>query len=365
MTKTIVKAPFRADQVGSLLRSETIKIARNELKEGKISQEQFREIEVQEIKRIVDKQIEVGLQAVTEGEFGRDWWHSTFMEHLLGAEGYIPEHGYGFKNQETDPYDVRLVGKVAYNPSHPFFQQAKDLLEIVEERAMVKFTIPSPNQFFHPAIINGQYESFDDFAPDIIEAYRETIKEFYRIGIRYIQLDDVYLAVIATSDFTPEEKKYRAELAVSVVNSILQDKPEDLTVTTHICRGNYRSDYHFAGGYDDIAPIIFANEKVDGFFLEYDTERAGSFEPLKHIPKGGPKVVLGLVTSKFGQLEDKETIKARIREASQYVPLEQLCISPQCGFASTHHGNKLIEEEQWQKLKFVVDVAKEVWDDFN
>ncbi len=365
MTKTIVKAPFRADQVGSLLRSETIKIARNELKEGKISQEQFREIEVQEIKRIVDKQIEVGLQAVTEGEFGRAWWHSTFMEHLLGAEGYIPEHGYGFKNQETDPYDVRLVGKVAYNPSHPFFQQAKDLLEIVEERAMVKFTIPSPNQFFHPAIINGQYESFDDFAPDIIEAYRETIKEFYRIGIRYIQLDDVYLAVIATSDFTPEEKKYRAELAVSVVNSILQDKPEDLTVTTHVCRGNYRSDYHFAGGYDDIAPIIFANEKVDGFFLEYDTERAGSFEPLKHIPKGGPKVVLGLVTSKFGQLEDKETIKGRIREASQYVPLEQLCISPQCGFASTHHGNKLTEEEQWQKLKFVVDVAKEVWDDFN
>ncbi|RKJ54784.1 5-methyltetrahydropteroyltriglutamate--homocysteine methyltransferase, partial [Butyricicoccus sp. 1XD8-22] len=145
----------------------------------------------------------------------------------------------------------------------------------------------------------------------------------------------------------------------------LQDKPEDLTVTTHVCRGNYRSDYHFAGGYDDIAPIIFANEKVDGFFLEYDTERAGSFEPLKHIPKGGPKVVLGLVTSKFGQLEDKETIKARIREASQYVPLEQLCISPQCGFASTHHGNKLTEEEQWQKLKFVVDVAKEVWDDFN
>lgn len=361
MTKILVKGPFRADQVGSLLRSENLKNAKKDFKEGKITAEELRDVEKKEIKLIVDRQIEVGLQVVTEGEFGRDWWHSTFMEHLLGAEGYIPERGYGFKNQETDPYDVRLVGKVAYNPNHPFFQQAKDLLEIVGNRAVVKFTIPSPNQFFHPAIINGQYEDFDAFAPDIIAAYKETINEFYRIGVRYLQLDDVYLAVIATSDFTPEEKKYRAELAVNVVNSILEGKPEDLTVTTHVCRGNYRSDFHFAGGYDDIAPIVFANEKVDGFFLEYDTERAGTFEPLKYIPKGGPKVVLGLVTSKFGILEDKEAIKAQIKEASQFVPLEQLCISPQCGFASTHHGNILTEEEQWEKLKFVAEVAKEVW----
>lgn len=361
MTKTLVKAPFRADHVGSLLRPENLKKARNEYKVGNITAEQLREVELQEIKRAVDQQIEAGLQVVTEGEFGRDWWHATFMEHLSGAEGYIPEQGYSFSKQETEPYGVRLVDKVAYNPNHPFFQQAKDLLEIVGDRAVVKFTIPSPNQLFHPDIINGQYKDFDEFAPDIIAAYKETLNEFYRIGVRYIQLDDVYLAVIATAPFTPEEKKYRAELAVNVVNSILEGKPEDLTVTTHVCRGNYRSDYSFAGGYDDIAPIIFANEKVDGFFLEYDDERSGSFEPLKHIPVGGPRVVLGLVTSKTGKLEDKEAIKARVQEASKYVPLEQLCISPQCGFASTHHGNILTEDEQWAKLKFVADVAKEIW----
>ncbi|MFD1849785.1 5-methyltetrahydropteroyltriglutamate--homocysteine S-methyltransferase [Oceanobacillus bengalensis] len=362
MIKTQLKAPFRADQVGSLLRPENLKKAKKDYTEGKITAEQLREIELQEIKQIVDKQVEVGLQAVTEGEFGRDWWHSTFMEHLLGAEGYVPNHGYDFAHQETDPYDVRLVDKVAYNPNHPFFSQAKDLVDIVGNRAVVKFTIPSPNQFFHPDIINGQYKDFDAFAPDIIEAYRQTIKTFYQIGVRYLQLDDVYLAVIATSDFSPEEKKYRAELAVRVVNSILEDKPEDLTVTTHICRGNYRSDYFFAGGYDDIAPIIFANEKVDGFFLEYDDERSGSFEALKYIPEGGPRVVLGLVTSKTGKLEDNEAIKARVQEASKYIPIEQLCISPQCGFASTHHGNILTEEEQWAKLEFIVKTAKEIWE---
>ncbi|GIN56477.1 5-methyltetrahydropteroyltriglutamate--homocysteine S-methyltransferase [Lederbergia ruris] len=362
MTKTLVQTPFRADQVGSLLRPENLKKAKKDFKDGKISAEQLHEVELQEIKRAIDKQIEAGLQVVTEGEFGRDWWHSTFMEHLLGAEGYIPEHGYNFSKQETDPYAVRLVDKVAYNPNHPFFQQAKELLDIVGDRAVVKFTIPSPNQFFHPDIINGQYKDYEEFASDIIEAYRKTIREFYRIGIRYLQLDDVYLAVIATADFPPEEKKYLAELAVRVVNGVLEGKPEDLTVTTHVCRGNYRSDYSFSGGYDTVAPIVFANEKVDGFFLEYDDERSGSFEPLKYIPKGGPRVVLGLVTSKTGQLEDKEAIKARVQEATKYVPLEQLCLSPQCGFASTHHGNILTEEEQWEKLKFVVDTAKEIWE---
>lgn len=361
MTKTLVKTPFRADHVGSLLRSENLKQAKKDFKEGQLTVEQLEEIRKVEIARIVEKQIEAGLQVVTDGEFGRDWWHSTFMEHLLGAEGYVPTQGYNFAHQETDPYDVRLVGKVGYNPDHPFFQQAKDLLELVGDRAVVKFTIPSPNQFFHPDILNGQYEDYEAFVPDIVEAYRETIKEFYRIGIRYLQLDDVYLAVIATADFPAEQKKYLAELAVRVVNSILEGKPEDLTVTTHVCRGNYRSDYSFAGGYDDIAPIIFANEKVDGFFLEYDNERSGSFEPLQHIPKGGARVVLGLVTSKTGELENKEAIKARIAEAAQYVPLEQLCLSPQCGFASTYHGNILTEEQQWEKLKLVAEVAHEVW----
>ncbi|WP_067841946.1 5-methyltetrahydropteroyltriglutamate--homocysteine S-methyltransferase [Amphibacillus sediminis] len=365
MTVNQVK-PFHADHVGSLLRPDRLKQARQDYKEGKISLIERREIETEEIIRIVDKQIEAGLEVVTDGEFRRDWWHIDFLESLNGLEGYVPDHGYFFKGVETEPYNVRNVGKISFNPDHPFIKDFKEFNAIVDGRAIAKQTIPSPNQLFHPDIINSEiYPNYEAYAKDIILAYRDAIQAFYDAGVRYLQIDDVYLAALTSPeidhDSGPYSRGYLIELALHVVNEVLADKPADLTVTTHICRGNYQSTYAFGGSYQLIAPVVFAKEKVDGFFLEYDDERSGDFEPLKHVPNNGAKVVLGLITSKHAELEDKEIIKKRIQDAAKYLPLDQLCLSPQCGFASTHHGNILTEEEQWNKLKHVVEIAKEVW----
>ncbi len=365
-TKTVAKAPFKADHVGSLLRPESIHQARKEFKEGSITAEQLREIETTEIKRIVDKQIEVGLKAVTDGEFRRTFWHTDFMAHINGFEGYTPETGYRFKNVETEAYDVRTIGKASFNENHPFIKDFIEFKEIVGGRAIPKLTIPSPNQFFNQGIRDESiYPELEDYAKDIIQVYRDAFKAFYAAGARYIQIDDVYIAGLSSPDIPFNDGKhnrdYLIDLALRVTNAVLEDKPEDLAVTTHLCRGNYQSDWAFEGSYALIAPTLFAKEKVDGFFLEYDDDRSGSFQPLEHIPAGGPRVVLGVFTSKNGELEDKEAIKARVAEAAQYVPLEQLCISPQCGFASTHHGNKLTEQQQWDKLRYIVEVSEEIF----
>ncbi|MFD2208218.1 5-methyltetrahydropteroyltriglutamate--homocysteine S-methyltransferase [Virgibacillus halophilus] len=365
-TTITVKAPFRADQVGSLLRPKSIHRANEEYKAGKISAETLHEIQTEEIRRAVDKQIEIGLQAVTDGEFRRNWWHFDFLEQLDGVEGYVSKEGRPFKGIQTEKYNIRNTGKITFKPDHPFIRDFKEFKKIVGDRAVAKQTIPSPNQLFPAGIRNKNvYPDIEDYAKDIIQAYRDAIQSFYDAGCRYLQFDDVYLAGLSSSEmpysdgeFTREEL---IELALSVVNRILEDKPADLVITTHLCRGNYRSKWAFEGGYTPIAPYIFANEKVNGFFLEYDDERSGDFEPLSYIPEGGPSIVLGVLTSKNGNLEDKETIKSRIKEASKYVPLDQLCLSTQCGFASTHHGNELTEEDQWHKLRFVVEIAKEVW----
>lgn len=366
MTRKTQVGPFFADHVGSLLRPERLKKARLDYKNGDISLVERREIETEEINRIVDKQIEVGLKVVTDGEFRRDWWHIDFLENLNGFEGYVPEHGYFFEGVETEPYDVRNIGKISFNEDHPFIKDYKEFHAIVDGRAVAKQTIPSPNQLFHGDIINSDiYPDYESYAKDIIQAYRDAIQAFYDAGVRYLQIDDVYLAALSSPEIDfdrgPYKREYLIQLALRVINEVLEGKPDDLIVTTHICRGNYQSTYAFGGSYGFIAPTIFAKEKVDGFFLEYDDDRSGDFEPLKHIPNGGSKVVLGLITSKHPELEDKSLVKARIEEATQYVPLEQLCLSPQCGFASTHHGNKVTEEDQWNKLKHVVSIAKEVW----
>nr|WP_106783067.1 5-methyltetrahydropteroyltriglutamate--homocysteine S-methyltransferase [Lysinibacillus timonensis] len=366
MTQTLVKAPFRADHVGSLLRPERIHQARKDFQAGTITAQELHAIETEEIKKIVDKQIEVGLQAVTDGEFRRRFWHTDFLEHLTGVEGYIPEHGYAFKGEETERYNVRVVGKVSFNPNHPHVKEFIEFKEIVGNRAVAKQTIPSPNQLFNAGIRNLEiYPDIEEYANDVIQAYRDAIKAFYDAGCRYLQLDDVYIAGLNAPEIPFSDsglsREELIELALRVANGVLEDKPEDLIITTHLCRGNYRSKWAFEGSYAKIAPTLFAKEKVNGFFLEYDDDRSGDFGPLEHIPNGGPLVVLGVFTSKFGRLEDKETIKARIQEATKYVPLEQLCISPQCGFASTHHGNLLTEEEQWAKLKYIVDISKEIW----
>ncbi|GAA0593207.1 5-methyltetrahydropteroyltriglutamate--homocysteine S-methyltransferase [Virgibacillus siamensis] len=365
-TKISTNAPFRADQVGSLLRPDRLHAARKEFKEGAISAEQLRDVENEEIKRAVDKQIEAGLEAVSDGEFRRTWFHLDFMEHLNGFEGYIPEQGYAFNDQETEKYNVRNSGKISFNRNHPFLQDTQDLLDIVQERAAVKFAIPSPNMFFNDGIRNPDiYPDVEKYAEDIIQTYQDALKAFYDKGLRYLQLDDVYIAGLAADSVPWNEdnvdRDYLINLAVRVLNESLAGKPDDLTVTVHLCRGNYRSTWAFEGGYDRIAPKLFAKGNVDGFFLEYDDERSGSFNPLKYIPEDGPRVVLGVITSKSGELENKDEVIARINRAAEYVPLDQLCLSPQCGFASTHHGNKLTEEQQWAKLKFVVDVAGEIW----
>lgn len=364
-TKTKIRAPFKADQVGSLLRPERIHEARKNFQEGTITAEELRTIETEEIKRIVDKQIEVGLKAVTDGEFRRRFWHTDFMEHLNGVEGYIPEQGYQFVGVETEKYNVRVVGKVSFNPNHPHLRDFIEFKEIVGDRAIAKMTIPSPNQFFNAGIRNEDiYPDIEEYVKDIVQAYRDAIQAFYKAGCRYLQLDDVYIAGLCAPKLpfadSELEREKLIDLALRVANGVLEGKPDDLVVTTHLCRGNYQSAWAFEGPYDKIASQFFAKEKVDGFFLEYDDERSGGFEPLRYIPKGGPQVVLGVFTSKSGKLEDKETIKARVEEAAKYVPVEQICLSTQCGFASTHHGNKLTEEEQWEKLKYIVELSKEI-----
>lgn len=367
MTKTTL-APFRADHVGSLLRPKRIKQAREDFQTNKISSDELYAIETEEIERIVDKQIEVGLELVTDGEFRRRFWHTDFLENLNGIEGYVPEHGYQFKGVETEKYTIRNNGKVSFNPNHPFIADFKVFNQIVNGRAVAKQTIPSPNQLFHPGMMDKTvYSDIEDYAKDVIQAYRDAIQAFYNAGVRYLQLDDVYIAGLSSPDVTFPEDGYTREqyidLALRVINGVLEGKPEDLVVTTHLCRGNYQSTYMFGGSYELIAPTLLAKEKVDGFFLEYDDERSGDFKPLAHIPKGGARAVLGVITSKSGELEDKDAIKARIKEATQYIPHEQICLSPQCGFASTHHGNKLTEEEQWEKLRFIVELSKEIWEE--
>lgn len=368
MTKTMTKtAPFRADHVGSLLRPERLHEARKLFAEGEITAEQLRDVETAEITRIVDKQIEVGLELVTDGEFRRRFWHTDFLEHLNGIEGYVPEQGYIFSSdEETERYNIRNVGKISFDPDHPHVKDFVEFNGIVNGRAVAKQTIPSPNQLFNIGIRDETiYPDIEDYAKDIIQTYRDALKAFYSAGVRYLQLDDVYMAGLSSPDIPFNDGEYSREylidLALRVVNGVLEGKPEDLFVTTHLCRGNYRSNWAFEGSYDLIAEKFLAKEKVDGFFLEYDDHRSGGFEPLQHIQKSGAKVVLGVITSKSGELEDKELVKSRIEEATKFIPLEQICLSPQCGFASTHHGNQLTEEEQWKKLKYIVDLSKEIW----
>jgi 5-methyltetrahydropteroyltriglutamate--homocysteine methyltransferase len=367
MTTKTITAPFKADHVGSLLRPDRLLEARKNFQAGQITYQQLHEIENEEIARIVDKQIEVGLELVTDGEFRRRFWHTDFLEHLNGVEGYVPEVGYIFNGEEeTEKYNIRNTGKISFSADHPFIQDYKEFHAIVDGRAVAKQTIPSPNQLFNEGIRDiAIYPNVEDYANDIIKAYQDAIQAFYDAGCRYIQFDDVYIAGLSSPDipFNDGEfsRDYLIDLALRVVNGVLETKPDDLTVTTHLCRGNYRSNWAFSGSYALIAPTLFAKEKVNGFFLEYDDDRSGDFGPLDYIPNGGAHVVLGLVTSKKGELEDKELIKKRVEEATKYVPLEQLCLSPQCGFASTHHGNKLTEEEQWNKLRYIVELSKEIW----
>lgn len=371
-TDTNKKPPFRADQVGSFLRPQALKEARAKHQAGQISKAELRAVEDAEIVKLVEKQKAAGLTAVTDGEFRRTWWHLDFIEALHGIEVFDLDAAGLFHGAMNKAKGYTVASKLGFPADHPFLADFAFLKQAAGDH-MAKFTIPGPNMIFYSGVINSQkyadhpaYPSLEEAAKDIVQVYRDAIRAFYEAGCRYLQLDDTswgalfsdgFREKIKAKGYDPDElMKTFADITIDAV----AEKPEDMAVTIHICRGNFKSSWLYDGGYEPIAKELFSRVNVDGFFLEYDSDRAGDFKPLRHIQN--QRVVLGLVTTKTGEMEDVEGIKRRVREASDYVPLEQLCLSPQCGFASTEEGNAVAEQDQWNKLGLVVEAAKEIWD---
>ena len=367
------KAPFRLDHVGSFLRPERLKEARAKFNAGEITAEELERVENEEIIALIEKEKELGLKSVTDGEFRRAFWHLDFLENLDGVELVEVDHfSVQFKDKDVKPKTLRIVGKVDFSEDHPFVKHFKFLKEHAGDTP-VKLTIPSPSMLHLITQVREKnyvpIERYKDnealFFDDVVEAYRKALQCFYDLGCRNIQLDDTSWGEFCALD---KREAYEArgfdleKIArdyVDVINRVIEWKPEDLVVNMHICRGNFRSTWFSSGGYEPVAKTLFGHCRVDGFFLEYDSDRAGDFTPLRYIKD--QKVVLGLITSKSGDLEDKGEVIARIKEASQYVPLEQLCLSPQCGFSSTEEGNILTIEAQWDKLKLIDEIVHEVW----
>lgn len=375
MTKRTT-SPFRYDIVGSFLRPDKLKAARKDFEVGKLSQEELTEVEDEAIIALIKKQEAAGLKAVTDGEFRRSWWHLDFFWGLQGIEFFVPEHGYFFHGEETRPGTVIVTGKIS-GENHPFIEHFKFSQAHTSKSIEVKQTIPAPAQILvellRPDVIEKVREVYptnEELIVDIVKAYRQVIADLYDAGARTIQLDDCTWGVLVAplpKGFAVEEgkdeKEVRKELAqlyLTINNEVLADQPTDLTLNTHVCRGNYHSTWAAAGGYDDVADPLFTSENVAAYYLEYDTERSGGFEPLAKV-SGEKKVVLGLITSKDGKLEDRQQVIERINEAAQYVPLDRLSLSPQCGFASTEEGNILTEEQQWNKIALIKSIAEEVW----
>ncbi|HEU6166461.1 TPA: 5-methyltetrahydropteroyltriglutamate--homocysteine S-methyltransferase [Streptococcus pneumoniae] len=367
------KAPFRLDHVGSFLRPERLKEARAKFNDGEITAEELERVENEEIIALIEKEKELGLKSVTDGEFRRAFWHLDFLENLDGVELVEVDHfSVQFKDKDVKPKTLRIVGKVDFSENHPFVKHFKFLKEHAGDTP-VKLTIPSPSMLHLITQVREKnyvpIERYKDnealFYDDVVAAYRKALQCFYDLGCRNIQLDDTSWGEFCALD---KREAYEArgfdleKIArdyVDVINRVIEWKPEDLVVNMHICRGNFRSTWFSRGGYEPVAKTLFGHCRLDGFFLEYDSDRAGDFTPLRYIKD--QKVVLGLITSKSGDLEDKDEVIARIKEASQYVPLEQLCLSPQCGFSSTEEGNILTIEAQWDKLKLIDEIVHEVW----
>jgi 5-methyltetrahydropteroyltriglutamate--homocysteine methyltransferase len=362
------KPPFRADHVGSILRTAPIKDARAKREKGAISAAQLKEVEDREIEKIIRKQEEIGLKLATDGEFRRSWWHFDFFGMLDGVEIYELDHGIQFQGVQTKPRSIKITGKIGFS-NHPMLEHFKFLK--VHTKVMPKMTIPSPGVMhfrLEPGAVSSEfYPSRDAIFDDLAMAYQNAIKAFYDAGCRYLQLDDIAWAYLCSQEELKKAKDrgldvdHLQETYTACTNKALEAKPADMTITSHICRGNFRSTWISSGGYEPVAQNLLAKCNYDGYFLEYDTDRAGGFEPLRFLPKGNKIVVLGLVTSKSGRLEPRADIKKRIEEATNYVALDQLCLSPQCGFASTEEGNVLAEDEQWAKLRMIVELADEVW----
>jgi 5-methyltetrahydropteroyltriglutamate--homocysteine methyltransferase len=362
-------APFRADMVGSLLRTAPLKDARTKHAKGEITAAQLKSVEDEEIRKLVARQEAVGLKLTTDGEFRRAWWHFDFFWGLKGCERVTLDHGIKFHGVETKAESLKVTGKLDFPADHAMLEHFKFLKATT--KVVPKMTIPSPSVMHfrsgRAAISQAAYPDMDGYFADLAKLYGKAIKAFYDAGCRYLQLDDTVWAYLCSKEQMAEARQ-RGEavdklpaIYANVINAALKSKPADMVVTTHVCRGNFRSTWISEGGYEPVAERLLAGIDYDGYFLEYDTERAGGLEPLRFLPKGKKRVVVGLVTSKSGTLEKKDDIKRRLDEATQYVALDQLCLSPQCGFASTEEGNVLAEDEQWAKLKMIVEIAREVW----
>ena len=361
------KPPFRADHVGSLLRPTALKEAREKHAKGEISSAQLEDVENREIERVIKKQEDIGLESITDGEFRRSWWHLDFLWGLDGIEKHAMDTGVAFAAVTTRNEGLKVTGKVGFS-SHPMIDHFKFVAG--HTRCTPKITIPSPSAAYgrpmRTPIDASIYPSLDRFFDDLGQAYKKAVRAFADAGCRYLQFDEVFIAMLCDPKYRQamkdrgDDPQRLGELYGDLINVAMSDVPPDMTITMHMCRGNYKSTYMGAGGYEAVQEILFNKIKVHGFFMEYDTERAGGFEPLRMLPKDRC-VVLGLVTTKSGRLESKGEIRRRIEQAAKFVSLDQLCLSPQCGFASTEEGNVLAEDEQWAKLRMIVELAKEVW----
>ena len=375
--KVVGKAPFRVDHVGSYLRPKELVEAREKFSKGELSKEELTKVEDKLIAELVEKQIAAGLKGVTDGEFRRAYWHLDFFWGLNGIEHVQGEKGYAFKGIETKPDTAKVSGKIS-GENHPFVEHFKYLRDITKDKdVVVKLTIPSPSQLYFELIRTEDhiksyeqfYSNFDELKAAIVAAYKQVINDLYNEGLRVLQFDDCTWGALADDGFAnrfrderplEEVRRDYATRCLALNNEVIEGKPEDLVINTHVCRGNFASKWISQGGYQNVEDELLAGENVDAYYLEYDTDRAGDFKPLAKVGKD-KKVVLGLITSKFADLEDKEEVIARIKEASQYIPLENIYLSTQCGFASTEEGNVITEEDQWKKIALISEIVDEVW----
>lgn len=391
-TDNLSVPPFRADVVGSYLRPQYLHVARADFAQGKISRMQLKQIEDRAITELTEKQKAAGLHVITDGEFRRSWWHLDFMWALNGVEKATISKGYVFADKETRAETARLSGKITAK-NHEFIDHFKFLLQFAEPGIVPRLTVPSPAQFLaelqrpdNLEMTKKFYPSVTSLVQDIASAYQTFIKELYAAGCRNLQLDDCTWGMLVDPKFaggggadTPKstdeqgcdcgqhaasvamtKREELAELYLQVNNAAIEGAPADLILTTHVCRGNYRSSWAASGSYQPVADILFRRENVSAYYLEFDTDRAGDFSPLAKV-SGNKKVVLGLISSKLGEPEEKDAVIARIKEASQYIPLDRLYLSTQCGFASTEEGNVLTEEQQWAKIALTKDIADQLW----